>query len=526
MRVRPANSTCGFPLHMLQILLISLGLFGVVSSSPPSAPGPGMLLRVRKADGSMERILIPPGKENTISLQEALAGMLTNEEDGEEIEDPIIRIGSTTVQDDSQSIATLGLKRGDLISIANRNTSKGKPKSAQQSPTKATGKKRWDPFPDLAKDFESAVIKSKARRSVQSGMSYGALADIQSSLHLIEPQPEGPLKRVYMCANSAQRFQSNCFKKAKNEFECRIGLLLGTVQKERVELKRSKSRTSLSSQTESSQYCNAAKVHALWEPPTQEPSKKKYDGKSLIDHCDEKEKDPEFQRVLRIADLLGLRPIGWIFAYNDKRHKEEESLPVYGPDAKTGSLLQISNMKRMGREDGSRFVTLSMDATTGATEAFQLSDVCVQMFAEDLWDMDTKAPTNTKGSHRFVMTKHAVLVDGKELKELDTVLCLVNTAMLSHAGSFAGPTSNSVKKSGGLTNKVKKVIVSSLDSDDDGKLLEALCDFNLLLALDKTLSSEDMEQLCGLVKKYARGQKRGTHLDERLKLLLRSMLDS
>ena len=488
------------------------------------------------ADGAMERLQVPPGAEATLSLQEALAGLISSDEDDdnslENLEKHTIHIGSSTVQDNSQTLAALGLKRGSLIRLVAKDKPKIKPGASSFSSAMSakSHSNRWDPFPDIAKDFEAAKRKTKTRRLSQSGMSYKDLAHLQSSLHIVDPQPEGPVKRVYMCSNSAQRFQANCYQKSKNAFECRTGLLLGTVQRERADLKQ-KARTSLSSQTESSQYCQVIKVHALYEPPTQKPTKENYDAKALLVNSGENDggfnSDPELQRVLRVADLLGLRPVGWIFAYNDKRLKQDEdSLPVYGADAYTGSLLQIANMQTLDRIEGSRFATLSMDATTGATESFQLSDVCVQMVAENLWDISSPASGGKKGADakRFVSTRHAVLVDGKETKELDSVLCLVNTAMLSHVGSYAGPTANSVKKSGGVTNKAKKGILAALDANDDGALLETLCDLNLLLTLDKTLPKADMEQICALVKKWAGGQKRGTQLDSKLKLLLRSIL--
>lgn len=488
-------------------ILVCLAISAGASSQP------GIVLRVRTTNGSIERLQIPPGAQDSMSLKDALSVLLSSSD-----EKPAIKIGSSMVDDDSQTIANLGLKQGSLISLMKKDG--GNQKTRKQdtyfaSKTQKT-RDRWDPFPDLAKDYDTAVRKTKTRRNSQNGMSYGDLANLQSSLHVIEPQQEGTLKRVYMCAKSAHRLHDNGFKKNKKEFECRTALLLGTIQRERVELK-PKARTSLSSQTESSQYCDVAKVHALWEPPTQQPTKTLYDADSMPTDF---KTYADVQRVLRVAELLGLRPVGWVFTYNDDRHKEEDALPVYATDVKTGALLQIANMKNLGRKDGSRFATFSMDATTGVTEAFQLSDVCVQITAEDLWE----SPTKPKGAGRFVGTKHAVLVDGKETKELDSVLCLVNTAMLSHDGSFAGPNTNSVKKNGGVTNKVKKAILAALDTNNDGKLLEALCDFNLLLALDKTLSSTDTEELCGLVRKWARGQKRGTEPNERLKMLLRSIL--
>ena len=485
----------------------------ILSLSEGSSPPTGLILRVRMADGSMKRIQVKPGADP--SLKDVLEPLFADQD--EPVKDkPTVKIGTSVVEDDSQTISSLGLRQGSLIQLV---LPKKKGQEKQHKPSFSTSEKkaadRWDPFPEIAKDHETAVRKTKTRRSTQSGMSFGHLADLQSSLHVVEPQPEGPLKRVYMCATSAARFQENCFKKKLNEFETRVGLLLGTVQRERVDLK-PKARTSLSSQTESEQYCEIVKVHAVWEPPTQQSTTQKYDPSPLHDL----KKDPELQRVFRLAELLGLRVCGWIFSYNDNRHKDEDSLPVYGPDAKTGALLQIANMQKQGRTDGTRFATLSMDATTGATEAFQLSDVCVQMIAEDLWEVPKKAGTTP----RFVNTKHAVIVDGKETKELDSVLCLVNTAMLSHEGSFAG-NFNGVKKNGGITTKAKKAILSAIDAKDDARLLDILTNFNLLLALDQTISKEDMEKLCEKVRKYARGQRRGTELDDKMKLLLRSMLD-
>ena len=509
----------------------------VAAASTPAAP---LLLRVQMPDGSMERLQVPPEATNSMSLEEALAGLISDSSADDNTDSPLmdlekhtIHVGSSTVRDKSQTLDALGLKRGSLIRLVAKN----KPKTEQQqssissSTSAKPGKDRWDPFPDIAKDYHAAMRNTKTRRSSQRGMSYKDLANLQSSLHIVEAQPEGPVKRVYMCSNSAQRFQANCYQKSKNSFECRVGLLLGTVQRERAEMKQ-KARTSLSSQTESSKYCQVIKVQALYEPPTQKPTKESYDATALLTNGNSDagfNSDPELQRVLRVADLLGLRPVGWIFAYNDNRlKKDDDSLPVYGPDAHTGSLLQISNMQTLDRIDGSRFATLSMDATTGATEAFQLSDVCVQMVAENLWDVASSSPTpagkKEPATPRFVSTKHAVLVDGKETKELDSVLCLVNTAMLSHVGSYSGSTTNSVKKSGGVTNKVKKAMLAALEANDDGKLLEILCDMNLLLTFDKTLPKDDMTKLCGSVQKWARGQKRGTELDSKLKLLLRSIL--
>jgi len=465
-----------------------------------------MILRVRLGDGSMQRIQVKEGSEDTTTLSKILAPLSQDEM-------ATIQVGSTTVKDKSQTISALGLKHGTLITITPPRTSKAA--EAVKSRFKLEKSDRFNPFPDLARDYQTA-IRRKARRGTQGGMSYGDLAHVQSALHVVEPQPEGLLKRVYMCRVSAERFQSNCIFKSKKgppSVQSRVGLLLGTIQRERVDLKPVKARTSLSSTPSDEDYCQVAKVQALWEPP-QAASTKNYDATSLVD-------DSALKRALAVADWLGLTPVGWIFSYTDSRSEDEDSLPVWAPDVHCGARQVICNMKRKDRQEGAKFLTLAMDANTGATEAFQLSDVSVQMVAEEMWIGTEQG--------RFVKTQHEIIVDGKETTQLDSVLCLVNTAMLSQIGSFAGKATNSVnKKNGTLTTKTKKALLAALDKDssDHCSLLNAVSDFNILVALDGLLPADQTEQLCRLVKKWVRGQKHGTEIPTKLKLSLRSVLSS
>jgi len=151
------------------------------------------------------------------------------------------------------------------------------------------------------------------------------------------------------------------------------------------------------------------------------------------------------------------------------------------------------------------------------------------MVHESMFDSLVPPPSVLAANNnpRTVPMKHAVLVDGRETTELDSVLCLVNTAMLSNVGNYAGKSAaSSVKKSNaGLANKAKKTLLNALETDDN-KLLEELCDFNILVALDQSIPANDMEALCGLVKKWARGQKQGTTVDPKLKMKLKSCLES
>ena len=507
------------------ILVLSFGHHGATVLASSST---GMILRIRLGDGSMERVQVAPGSEDTTTLEQILQSFKV--EDGSKIQ-----VGSESVDANGkeQTIASLGLKHGSLISISPPPSTEKDGDSKSKESRFAQLRKdtdRWDPFPDLAKNYEQALLKTKTRRSSNKGMSYGDIAHLQSSLHIVEPQPEGQLKRIYMCRHAAERFQTNGITKPKkgsggsSTVSSRAGLLFGTIQRERTDKHRPrKARTSLSSQVSDDEFVTVAKVQAIWEPPKQDSKNDVYDAKLCQTMLDDN------PRVVEIADRLGLVPIGWIFTYQGDRHKaddggDDDALPIYGLDVQTGAMLQISNMRSVrDRIEGSKFATLAMDATTGATEAFQLSDVSVQMVAEGM--LSPRDEPESVPNQRHIPLKRAVLIDGKETKKLDSVLCLVNTAMLSHVGTFSGKSAtSSIKKNGSLTNKAKKALVAAMG--DDTKLLEELCDMNTLLACDQVLSNDDSAKLCELVRKYARGQKRGTEVDEKLKMQLRSMLES
>ena len=514
------------------------------------------ILRVRTVDGSILRVEIPSdGETSTLSTVLDSAGLNLDESGGLKCQIGVPgRPGSCNLDLSNgdhrmKTVGELGLKHGSMVTITRPAMKRDvKPKDEK----KTTGSDRYDPFPDLAKSSSYTAASRRARAMARGarGSSYGDISRVRGQMHVIEPQSTGPLTRVYVCQVGAARFQNHCISQKKApptkpssksrkqketlpEVENRIALLFGTVNSERVDQNRKRARTSLTSTTEEEKMCGVAKVHALFELPNQKPplKGKHYDQECLLKaYCDvpKGKKESAVDRAVRVADWLGLRPIGWMFSYADEdRHEDGDALPVHGRDSVVGAKLQIETMKRLGRREGKQFITLALDGRMGATEAFQLSDVCVQMVAEGA----LKAPMVDESlqSTRTMELKDPVVISGEETTKLDTVLLLVNTAMLSHVGLYSGgedaPVGGSVKKSSGaLLVKTRKRLLSALDRSNS--VLKELCDFDVLLALDGMMSREDSEQLCSLVKKYARGQKKGTNLTPHLKLTLRSILDN
>lgn len=518
-----------------------------------------------------------------------------------------IKVGNDEV-DPSKTVSELGLRHGSLVSVVPpprpKPTAEEKAAAALAAAKDAATKSdRWDPFPSLAKSsgYSSQARRTKAvSRARSGGMSYSAISDLRSSMHEVEPQNEGSVKRIYMCTTSADRFRDGCHvvptkkqmkaaakagrPKPQIETRNRCALLFGTAATERVDQKREKVRTSLSTPLYEREMCQVVKVQAVWEPPqtSKAASGKDGGGRGPYDAGKLTQWDGEHQikKALSLADKLGLTPVGWIYSYSEDRHDpssgsgsgsgsgsagegggDEDALPVYIPDAVTGALLQINNMKSsLGRDEGKKFVTLAMDSRSGSCEAFQLSDVCVQMVSEGVLtaalpsdgkreDSDKKGKKDEKGSKgkkaisppgRFARTTEPIIIHNEETTEIDSVLCLVNTALLAHSGSFAGSQVElGIKRgSGALTAKSTKRILAALDGSsggagdggtgtgggNDSALLEALCDFNVLMGLSALLRPREMDELCVLVRKWSRGQKRGTVVGRELKLALRSVL--
>ncbi|KAL7542503.1 hypothetical protein ACHAWF_007196 [Thalassiosira exigua] len=544
-----------------------IAIASIIALASAAAAATPTVIRIRAVDGSVRRVSLPNENDpDSSTLSSILASAGLDLDDDVDLKCQVGLPGrsssashlSPAGADGQKTAGELGLKHGSMITIlpppaSGKDNVVGGSTVGIQSARESDGD-RFDPFPDLAKSTSHSAASRRARamsRGVSRGMTYGDISHVRSAMHVVEPQSKGPLTRVYVCQVGAARFQSHCIasppkgkqrqptsKKRKKEedvarVENRVALLFGTINKERVDQSRKRARTSLSTTTEDEKMCEVAKVHAIWEPPHQKPT---FNGKHYDESCllstyaggvtVKSKRETATNRAIRVAAWLGLHPLGWMYSYADEdRHEDGDALPVHGRDAVVGAKLQIETMKMRGREEGCKFVTLALDGRIGATEAFQLSDVCVQMVAENV--LSPPVVDEAVQSTRFVTLKESIMVSGDETKKLDSVLLLVNTALLSHVGLYSGGTSapaggNVKRGSGALLVKTRKRILAALEQGDGA--LNELCDFDILLALDSLIGRDESEKLCVIVRKYARGQKKGTVLDNQLKLALRSVL--
>lgn len=465
--------------NLICILLLGCSCVQQLAAGSSSSPS-SILLRVRLPDGSVERLQV---SSSELTLKDALKPL------NQPLEDLSIQSGTESL-DPSRALPELGIKHGALITLRSPSSATSQQTTATTTTTKEQHKQKFNPYPELAKDYSSALRRHQRQR--RSSNSFAALAELREELHVVEPQAASTVQRLYMCAPSAERF----FQQSSSQQQ-QPALLLGTLVRERKEPRR-RPKTSLSSTTEPDEMCVAAKVHAIYQN----------NKKGFYDNA----------KARQVASWLGLRPIGWVFSYANDRHAND-GLPVHVHEILQAAQGQMQHMQQQYDPYPNAWLTCAMDATTGATEVFQLSDVTVQMVAEDMIQSPTK---NQRQAH----TRHPVVVQGQEVRDFDSVLCLVNTALLSHTGWYGASAAAVSAKTGLLTKKARKALRQALATRDNSTLLSQLCSFSTLLALyEEGLSEKDCQALCRVVQKWARGQKKGTQVDEALRGRLEKLVE-
>ncbi len=276
-------------------------------------------------------------------------------------------------------------------------------------------------------------------------------------LHNVSPQTKLRAKKLYLCSDSTSAFVSASHP--------RCGLLIGTMSTERAP---KKPVTSISGPQETPKPIPVVKVAAI------------YNGVS------------NSTALHNLLSDLNMRPVGYIFSTN----ASTPECPVPPSEVYNSCKLQSCNMEAYGKDKGDYFVTVAVDSSTGAAEAFQMSDQFVQMSHDNI----LKEPTNS--SSTTFETNEPVIIAGSEVRSVDAVLALVNTPVLQHDGAY--PTTTSSPK---LNKKTRRALSAMAEASDSKALLSALLDFHVLLHVYRKLESADATALVKVVSKYKLAKK-------------------
>jgi hypothetical protein len=512
-----------------------------------------IILRVRSLNGSLQRLKLTREiqKMTIAELLQSLGHLerTTNQASRTAGTTPAVQLDGTYVASLESLVSELpNVKHGSLLTILQSSIVKEK-----EEPTKtkkagaAKGNSKTNdgvfdeeddknenddasfvPFPDLAKRWNDRRYRATNNNKPTSYAALSAYRD--ATVHRIDEvsQPKR-IEQVYICPAIARRFVDTAADDESSSASLSLSsdgaLILGTIGRQH----KTKPRHSLDDNTHKSTLI--AKSHAIVIPA--------------------EEKDDVWKDV---ASYLGLQVIGWMVA---STANDDGALWPTNSAILRAARYQINVMRKAQQQQSTPFegfCTIAMDRSSGATEVYQLTDVTVQMAAEGLFH--DIIPNNNNDTGRItdtttespppdqLTTKHPIWVDGGESTSLDTLLCLVNTAVVSHTGWYTKVKRSVKKKNGRLTKAARTKLLAALlqDQDDDNNnddavALDLLCDFDLLVVLVRMLrqrpgqppptdDDDDGRELCQTVQQFAKGRKRTTKLNPALRQRIADLIQS
>lgn len=281
----------------------------------------------------------------------------------------------------------------------------------------------------------------------------------------------------------------------------RFGLLYGTVENddafpntEEEDDKREKRDDDLNARV---------RVEFVYEPP-QEVDPDAPDGFVALE-------DPDEDRVERLAELLGLRRVGWIYGH-----------PPRKGHVMSASEIVMAAELQLEAADGVRptpFVTIKVTTTDDGTnavsfEAFQVSRQCMEMVSEQALEVDPDDPTACVVNETF-----SAVVEAKNVKKVENDFFLTLVPIVQHANDqyvYQFPKTN--REDYGERQSAEEMKRQLSKSGSQGwDFIDLLSDFHLLHFLSRSLDDSDLPTICASVKD------RNVPLSDGYKIIIASM---
>jgi len=402
----------------------------LAGARPPPARAlvPGtMLLRLRSRDGT-ERVEVPDG---------ATVGQLKRQVESQ--------LGVKV------SDQTLSLNQGLLMAkLASAFTDLSDDRKSLKSAGLSHGTMVY-----LKYDFEREVAQAVKPSTSPFGKKM-TVEDLEARRTMVERQETAACSGASFDRHAANQFQ--LYVGGTLTFTVgRCGLLYGTVDGG-----------------------NKVSVEAIYEPP-QEGSVKGFSADLAADA-------PGVAKAEQLAEQLGLRRVGFIFAANAKERGDEYTI----------SADELVLMARLQAEGGPHFVhalVAEMETDDGPAvnfEAFQCSDQCVQMYKDGFF-VPGENPAAVK-----LKENAEVYVMRKEVEEVDNELFLVPVPIMDHEG----PLKASFPPANRLIEQTTADLRGALQKGQRLPFVERIADFHLLLHLAESgnLDQSDIALLADCVR--------------------------
>jgi nuclear protein localization family protein 4 len=290
----------------------------------------------------------------------------------------------------------------------------------------------------------------------------------------IKRQEEAISKGVSLDTNSVNDFQS--YLRRFNFSRQRCGYLYGTFSVD-----------------------NKVLVEAIYEPP-QEADPDSAEGFILLD-------DPKEDTVEQLAQLLGLRKVGWIIGHPPR----EEGFVMSAAEVILAAELQL---EAAGGVEETPFVTVKVTVDDNGhvhVEAFQVSQQCMAMVAEEALHVGPNP------GFCVVDDTFTAIQEGKESKTVENNFFLAVVPIVQHTSELLVSQFPKLNREHDDRTPSKDELKRQLSKSGTSgwTFVDLVADFNLLIFLSDFLDlSTDMPKICESIVNRQRP------LDEGYKLII------
>ena len=248
-------------------------------------------------------------------------------------------------------------------------------------------------------------------------------------------------------------------------------------------------------------------VEAIYEP-AQEADSTAVEGFVLHD-----DNVAEEETVTRIASMLGLQRVGWIFGHE---YRDASEFTLSASEVIMAAEFQLEAAEGVHETP---FVTVTVAPSANGTvsvEAFQVSQQCMSMVAEEALEVDLKNPKVCRVHETFT-----AIQEGKESSLIDTSFFLTVVPIAQHTSDLLIAEFPRMNRPLGelmpSTEAMKKHLSKS--GTAGWTFVDRLADLHLLIYLSKFLDLDaDFPKICAAIVDSS-----NTPLDDGYKLIIKSL---
>eukprot|EP00871_Galdieria_phlegrea_P003919 jgi/Galph1/4528/GphlegSOOS_G3174.1 len=311
------------------------------------------------------------------------------------------------------------------------------------------------------------------------GGSIAALEAAEAMKFHIKAQEESTVNSVSVDRDAAFAFQANLVQIGFQQQ--RLGFLYGHVEES-----------------------NLVYIDCIYEPP-QKGTFHLY----KLSSEEESEALESQKQSEKLASLLGLQKVGWIFSSKPRK------CIFSGVDILTACEFQCDVEREFGEEAAKTFVTITVSSTEEGMihlEAYQVSELCIDMYKAGVFlPKNEQKPNSGK-----VRTKEDVIVEGVECRAVDTDFFLVAVPIKDHHSWLKNncKTPNFLRvffltvfyKDFPVENREQAPqkpadLAKCLSQSRDEPFIRRITDFHMLLYISNVLDiNADMPILCNAVR--------------------------